>query len=147
MSIRLSGQGEPGEQGGPSGNLYVNIHVKPHPYFKRRNSDVLLALKVNVAQAALGTKVNVPTLEGEREIEVPAGTQPNTVLRLRDLGIPHLQGSGRGDQLVVVQVGIPEHISEKQRGLLKELAETLDTETIIEEKQGVVDRIKEVLGL
>jgi molecular chaperone DnaJ len=147
MSLRLSGQGEPGENGGPPGNLYVNINVKPHPFFKRRDSDVLLELKVNVAQAALGTTVTVPTLEGEQELEIPPGTQPNTVLRLRNLGIAHLQGNGRGDQLVMVQVGIPEQISDHQRALLKELAETLDTEAIVKEKQGFVDRVKEMFGL
>lgn len=147
MSIRLAGEGEPGERGGPPGNLYVNVHVKSHLYFKRRDSDVIVELKVNIAQATLGTRVNVPTLEGEREIAIPAGTQPNTVLRLRDLGIPRLRGNGRGDQLVVVQVAIPQQLSDNQQALLEELASTLGTEVVIEEKQGFVDRLREALGL
>jgi len=147
MSIRLAGEGEPGERGGPPGNLYVNVRVKPHAYFKRRDSDVIVELKVNVAQAALGTRVKVPTLDGEREIAIPAGTQPNTVLRMRELGIPHLRGNGRGDQLIVVQVAIPQHLSDNQETLLEELAKTLGTEVVVEEKQGFVDRLREALGL
>ncbi|MGC9399738.1 MAG: molecular chaperone DnaJ [Anaerolineae bacterium] len=147
MSIRLAGEGEPGEHGGPPGNLYVSVHVKPHPYFKRRDDDVILELKVNVAQAALGAKVKVPTLEGEREIAIPAGTQPNTVLRLRGLGIPHLRNNGRGDQLVVVQVAVPQELTSEQQALFEDLAETLGTEVIVEEKQGFVDRLREALGL
>lgn len=147
MSIRLAGEGEPGEQGGPPGNLYVNIHVKPHLYFNRRDDDVIVELKVNIAQATLGANVKVPTLDGEREVAIPAGTQPSTVLRMRDLGIPRLRGNGRGDQLVVVQVAIPQQLTENQRGIFKDLASTLGTEVIVEEKQGFVDRIREALGL
>ncbi len=147
MSIRLAGEGESGERGGPPGNLYVNVHVKPHPYFKRRDSDVIVELKVNMAQAALGTQVSLPTLDGEREIAIPAGTQPNTVLRMRELGIPHLRGNGRGDQLVIVQVAIPKHLTGEQQSLLEDLATTLGTEVVVEEKHGFVDRLREALGL
>ncbi|MGC9358127.1 MAG: molecular chaperone DnaJ, partial [Anaerolineae bacterium] len=142
MSIRLAGQGEPGEHGGPPGNLYVTLNVKPHPYFKRQNDNVTLELQINVAQAALGGTVTVPTLEGDREIDIPSGTQSGNVLRIRDLGIPHLRGSGRGDQLVVIQVAIPKHLTTEQRELFKELAQTLGTEIVVEERQGFVDRLK-----
>ncbi len=147
MSIRLAGEGEPGEHGGPAGNLYVNVRVKAHPYFKRRDNDVLVELKVNVAQATLGARVKVPTLEGEQEVVIPAGTQPNTVLRIRELGIPHLRGSGRGDQLVVVQVAIPTQLTDDQQVLFESLAENLGTEVIVEEKHSFVDRIREALGI
>ncbi len=147
MSIRLSGEGEPGERGGPPGNLYVTVKVKPHAYFKRQGDDILLELRLNVAQAALGDRVRVPTLEGEREIRIPAGIQPGTVLRLRDLGFPHLRGGGRGDQLVIVQVEIPRNLSEEQRALFHQLGKTLGTEQIVEEKQSFLDRLKETLGL
>ncbi len=147
MSLRLSGEGEPGERGGPPGNLYVTVKVKPHPYFKRQGDDLLLELRVNIAQAALGSRVRVPTLEGEREIRIPPGTQPGTILRLRELGFPHLRGGGRGDQLVIVQVEIPRTLNEEQRALLQKLGETLGTEEIVEEKQGFFDRLKETLGL
>jgi molecular chaperone DnaJ len=125
----------------------VNVRVKAHPYFKRRDNDVLVELKVNVAQATLGARVKVPTLEGEQEVVIPAGTQPNTVLRIRDLGIPHLRGSGRGDQLVVVQVAIPTQLTDDQQALFESLADNLGTEVIVEEKYSFVDRIREALGI
>ncbi len=147
ISIRLAGEGEPGERGGPPGNLYVQIHVKPHPYFKRRGDDVVVELQINVAQAALGSTITVPTLDGERQITVPAGTQAGTVFRLRSLGVPHLRSNGRGDHLVVVQVAVPTHLSADQRTLFQQLSETLGSETLVEEKQSFVDRVKDALGL
>ncbi|MGC9469055.1 MAG: molecular chaperone DnaJ [Anaerolineae bacterium] len=147
ITVRVSGQGEPGELNGPPGNLYITLNVKPHPYFKRRGNDVLLELQINVAQAALGDTVTVPTLDGEREITIPAGTQSGGVFRLRGLGIPVLRGSGRGDELVVTQVAIPKRLSEEQKELFHELGKTLGTEVVVEEKQSFVDRVKEALGL
>jgi molecular chaperone DnaJ len=147
MTIRLSGQGEPGERNGPSGNLYITLNVRNHEYFKRRNNDVMLELKINVAQAALGDVIQVPTLEGEREITIPAGTQSGAIFRLRGLGVPVLRGNGRGDQLIVVQVAIPDELDEEQQDLFQQLAETLGTEVIIQEKQGFVDRLREALGI
>ncbi|MBN1259572.1 MAG: molecular chaperone DnaJ [Anaerolineae bacterium] len=147
LSIRLAGSGEPGERGGTPGDLYVNIQVRPHPYFKRRENDVMVELRINVAQATLGSVVKVPTLEGDHEVTIPPGTQPGSVLRLRGLGVPHLRGNGRGDQLVIVQVAIPTQVSDEQRNLFKSLAKSLGTESIVEEKQTFVDRIKEALGL
>ncbi|MCD6344246.1 MAG: molecular chaperone DnaJ [Anaerolineae bacterium] len=147
MSIRLSGEGEPGEQSGPAGNLYVGVRVKPHPYFKRRDDDVLMELQINVTQAALGATVTVPTLDGEQQLTIPAGTQPSTIRRLRGLGIPRLRGNGRGDQLVIIQVAVPTQLTCEQRELLQTLSHTLGTESVVEEKQGVMDRIKEALGL
>ncbi len=147
ISIRLAGEGEPGELGGPRGNLYINVHVKPHPYFKRQGNDVRVELQVNVAQAALGSVVKAPTLEGERQITIPPGTQSGSIFRLRGLGIPHLRGNGRGDQLVVIQVVVPSQINAEQRELFQQLAQTLGTEAVVEEKQSFVDRIKDALGL
>ena len=147
MTIRLSGQGEPGERNGPSGNLYITLNVKDHDFFKRRNHDVMLELKINVAQAALGDVIQVPTLDGDREITIPAGTQSGAIFRLRGLGVPVLRGSGRGDQLIVVQVAIPDELDEEQADLFKQLAETLGTEVVVQEKQGFVDRLREALGI
>lgn len=147
VTIRVSGQGEPGSKQGPSGNLYITLHVKPHPFLKRRGDDVILEMKINVAQAALGATITVPTLDGEREITIPPGTQAGAIFRLRGLGIPHLRGSGRGDQLIVTQVAIPKRLTEEQRALFHQLAETLGTEVVVEEKQSFVDRVKEALGL
>ena len=147
VTMRVSGQGEPGELNGPNGNLYITLNVKPHEYFKRRNNDVILELKINVAQAALGDVIKVPTLDGERQITIPAGTQSGAIFRLRGLGIPQLRGSGRGDELIVTQVAIPKRLSDEQKELFKELGNTLGTEVIIEDKQSFVDRVKEALGL
>jgi len=147
VTMRLAGQGEPGALGGPNGNLYISLNVNPHTYFKRRNTDVILEVQINVAQAALGDTIKVPTLDGEREVSVPAGTQAGTIFRLRGLGIPQLRGNGRGDHLIVVQVAVPKRLSAQQRELFQQLAGTLGTEVVVEEKLGFVDRVKEALGL
>lgn len=143
--IRLAGEGEPGANGGPNGNLYVIIHVKPHRYFRRRNNDILLDLAINVSQAALGARVTVPTVDGEDTITIPAGTQPGRVLTLKGKGVPHLQRNGRGDQLVVISVQIPRHLSSEQRTLLDQLGQTLGTQAQPQER-GFLDRLKEMLG-
>ncbi len=145
--IRLSGEGEPGERGGPPGNLYVALDVEPHPIFQRRGDDVLVELQVNVAQATLGAEVDVPTLEGEETISIGPGTQNGTVLRLRGQGVPHLRRNGRGDQHVLVRVAIPRQLTREQRQLFKALGETLDPETVWEEKHGLLDELREFLGL
>jgi molecular chaperone DnaJ len=146
--VRLAGEGEIGERGGPRGNLYVVLSVEPHPVFQRRGNDVLVELQVNVAQAALGAKVKVPTLEeGDEEISIPTGTQSGKVIRLRNKGIPHLRRDGRGDQLVLVRVATPTKLTQEQKDLLRELGETLDPETIWEEKSSFIDDLRELFGL
>ncbi len=147
VTMRVVGQGDAGERGGPAGNLYVTLNVKPHPFFKRHNNDIILEMQINVAQAALGDTVKVPTLDGERQITIPAGTQSGAIFRLRGLGIPYLQSNGRGDQLIVVQVAVPTRLSAKQKELFQELAGTLGKEIVVEEKLSFVDRVKEALGL
>jgi molecular chaperone DnaJ len=146
--IRLAGEGEPGERGGPPGNLYISLSVEPHPHFRRRGDDLILELNVNVAQAALGARVTVPTLEEEEQIDIPPGTQAGTILRRREKGVPHLRYNGRGDLLILIRVDVPEKLNEKQRELFRELAETLDTESVVEIKEPTfVDRLREALGL
>jgi molecular chaperone DnaJ len=145
--IRLAGEGEMGERGGPPGNLYVVLDVEPHPVFQRRGDDILVELQVNVAQAALGAEVKVPTLEGEEAIAIPAGAQSGKVLRLRSKGVPHLRRNGRGDQLVVVRVAVPTKLSREQKRLFQELGKTLDPETVWQEKRSFVDELRELLGL
>jgi len=144
--IRLAGEGEAGVYGGPPGNLYVVLGVKPHPYFRRQDSDIILELAINVAQAALGDKVKVPTVDGEEELVIPAGTQTGEVFRLRGKGVPHLRGNGRGDQLVVVRVSIPTKLTSEQKKLFKELSRTLGREVIPQEEKGLLDHLREVLG-
>ncbi len=145
--IRLAGEGEMGERGGPAGNLYVVLDVEPHPIFQRRDDDLLVELQINVAQAALGAEVSVPTLEGEERISIPPGTQSGTALRLRNKGVPHLRRNGRGDELVLVRVAVPTNLSHEQKSLLRELGETLEPETIWQEKHSFVDELRELFGL
>jgi molecular chaperone DnaJ len=92
--VRLAGEGEPGGNGGPHGNLYIVVHVRPHRFFRRRGDDVLLDVGVNISQVTLGARISVPTIEGDEAIQIPAGTQPGKVIRLRGKGIPHLQRGG-----------------------------------------------------
>ncbi|CEG40307.1 chaperone protein [Plasmopara halstedii] len=120
MNLRLAHQGEPGQRGGPAGHLYVGIHVLPDPFFKRRNTDVLVDVPISVAQAVLGGNVVVPTLTGEVEMKIPRGTQPDTVLQMRGKGIKELNSNRRGSQLVNLQVCVPKNLSERQEELMKE---------------------------
>jgi molecular chaperone DnaJ len=143
--IRLAGEGEPGPNGGPNGQLYVVIHVKPHRFFRRRGDDIVLDLAVNVAQAALGARVSVPTVDGEESLTLPAGTQPGKVLTLKGKGVPHLQRNGRGDQLVVISVDIPRTLNDEQRRLFEALSESLGTRAEPQER-GFLDRLKEMVG-
>jgi len=123
--IRLSSEGEAGTRGGPSGNLYTTLSVKQHELFTRDGDDVLYKLPINFAQAALGTKVAVPTLYGEVKLEVPAGCQSGKVFQLKNKGISHLHRSGQGDQIVTLLVVTPDKLTGKQRQLFQELANSL----------------------
>ncbi len=143
--IRLSEEGQAGLRGGMPGNLYVVISVRKHPYFKRRNSDVFLELPINVAQAALGDEIEVPTLDGTENLAIPAGTQTGETFRLRKKGIPYLRGEGRGDEMVTVYVVTPKKLTDEQRRLFEELAQTLGTEVIPQGEKGFFDRLKDVL--
>jgi molecular chaperone DnaJ len=143
--IRLGGEGQPGLNGGPNGNLYITIDVKPHKFFRRRENDIVLDLDINVAQAALGAEVDVPTVDGPAHLKIPAGTQPGKVLRLRGKGIPYLRSSGRGDQLVVVNVDIPARLTNEQRLLFEQLAKSLGSEVRPQERS-FLDWLKETLG-
>ena len=142
--IRVAGEGDPGAYGGPHGNLYVVLNVRPHKFFRRRGDDILLDLSVNVAQAALGDEITVPTVDGDEKLAIPAGTQPGKVFRLRGKGVPHLKRTGRGDQLVVVGVKIPTSLNAEQKKLLKQLASTLGTEVEPQER-GFLDKLREFI--
>jgi len=121
MRLRLAGQGDAGKRGGPPGDLYVNVVVKPHPLFKRQGDDLILEREISFPLAALGGVVSVPTLDGEVELTVPAGTQPGAVLRLRNKGMPRLRGKGRGDMLVQLNVRVPTRLSPEEKELLAQL--------------------------
>ena len=119
QALSLQSEGEAGEIGAPAGDLYVNIRVKPHPLFKRQGDDVVSSVEVSFAQAALGDKISVQTLDGNVKMKVPAGTQPGEVFRIRDHGITHLGKWGRGDHLVEVKITVPKKLSREQKKLLE----------------------------
>lgn len=143
--IRLAGEGQPGENGGPIGNLYLVIRVLSHKYFRRRENDILLDLNINIAQATLGAEVEVPTVDGLTKLKIPAGIQPGKVLRMRGKGVPHLRGNGRGDQMVVVNVEVPKSLTADQRKLMEQLAESLGSDVRPAER-GFLDWLKDALG-
>ncbi|RMF83727.1 MAG: molecular chaperone DnaJ [Nitrospirae bacterium] len=127
--LRLGGEGEGGIHGGGRGDLYVVIQVKEHPIFARSGDDLLCEVPISITQAALGGRIRVPTLKGEEELEIPAGTQTDTVFRLRGKGIPNVHGHGVGDELVRVVVETPTHLNARQRELLEEFARLSGEET------------------
>ncbi|MCA9932496.1 MAG: molecular chaperone DnaJ [Ardenticatenaceae bacterium] len=149
--IRLTGEGGPGVHGGPPGNLYVVIQVKRHEFFQRRGDDIFLDLQINVAQAALGDEVTVPTIDGEEHLTIPAGTQAGAVFKLRGKGVPRLDRSGRGshigrgDEHVIIQVAIPKNLTDEQKRLFKELSGTLG-KAVVPQQRGFFDQLKETLG-
>lgn len=120
--LRLTGEGESSPNGGPPGDLYVFIHVKPHKTFIRNNTDVLCGVEISFSQAALGDRVTIPTLEGEEQLTIPKGTQFGDTFRLPGKGIPSLRGYGRGDQIVKVEIKTPTRLNKKQEALLREFA-------------------------
>ncbi len=126
--LRISGEGDAGERGGPPGYLYIMIKVLPHRFFHRDGTSVLYELSLNFAEAALGTEVMVPTLYGEQKLKVPAGSQTDRVFKFKGKGITHIRGHGRGDQLVRLRVVTPKKLSKQQRRLFEELSESLDAD-------------------
>jgi len=143
--LRLSNEGNVGQFGGPRGNLYLHVGVKQHKLFQRDADDLIYDLELNIAQAALGGDIDVPTLEEAESLHVPAGTQSSEVFVLKQKGVPHLRGGGRGDLLVRVQVMTPKNLSAEQKELVRQLAETLGTGNE-EDDKGILGRIRDALG-
>ena len=141
--LRLANEGESGENGGPPGDLFIQITVAPHPVFSRKGNDLLCEVPLSFAAAALGAKVRVPTLKNEDMIiKIPPGTQHDKVFRIKGLGARGLQNNGTGDQLVRVKLKVPTNLNPKQKELLEEYAkvsgETLDAES------GILDKMKNI---
>lgn len=126
MSLRYTGEGEPGAKGGPPGDLYVTAQVASHAYLQREGADLMVELPVSITEAALGAKIPLKALDGEEMVQVPAGSQPNDVVVLRKKGVPRLRGGGRGDLHVVCRVEVPRDLTQKQRQLLQDFAATFD---------------------
>jgi molecular chaperone DnaJ len=121
--VRFPGKGEAGPLGGAPGDLYVNVHVKPHRFFKRKDSDILLDLPVTFPEAAMGTTIEVPTVIGKVKLKVPAGTSDGRKFRLRGKGAPKLKGKGHGDMIVTARVVVPKKMTAKEKELVKKLQE------------------------
>ncbi len=132
--VRMIGEGQPGANGGPNGNFYIEIEVAPHKFFRRNGNDILLDLDINMAQAALGDEITIPTLDGDVKLRIPQGTQPGRVFRLKEKGVPILQRTERGNQLVTVNVQIPTTLTDEQEGLLQTLGKTMGTDVKIQER-------------
>lgn len=146
QTISLRGEGEPGSKGGPAGDLYISISVRPHPLFQRQGNDVICDIPITFVQAALGAELEVPTLDGKVKYSIPEGTQTGSVFRLKSKGIPFIRGNGRGDQYVKVNVEVPKKLNEKQKAALKEFAE-LSGDDVYEQRKGFFDKMKDALGM
>ena len=144
--LRISGMGEPGERGGPSGDLYIVLYVKPHKIFKRTGIDISCSHSISFVKAALGGTTTVPTLEEKAKLKIPAGTQPNSVFRFRGKGIYKIGTQQRGNQYIKIKVEVPKKINEKQKNILIEYARLNgeDLETLGE--KGIFEKIKKAFG-
>lgn len=145
MQIPLRKQGEPGLRGGENGDLYIFVTVKPHKLFTRENYDLYCDVTVSFTQAALGGEIDVPTLNGMIKHNLPEGTQPGTVIRLRGQGIQNLRGAGKGDLYIKINVEIPRKLTEKQKELLMQFDETL-TGKEYEAKKSFFERVKDAFS-
>jgi len=144
--IALEGQGEAGPRGGPNGDLYVQVKIRPHPTLVRRGSELYYELPITFPQAALGATLSVPTVEGSEEVEVPAGAQHGQEIRLRGKGVPRLRGAGRGDLHVVMNVVVPAKLSKRERELLHELGEVASPAVLPKGSASLLDRLRDLFG-
>jgi molecular chaperone DnaJ len=147
QQLRVAGEGEAGMRGGPSGDLYVLIRIKEHALFRREGDDLIHVLRISPAQASLGDELSVPTIDGaEVPLRVPGGAQHGQMVRVRGKGVPHLGSSGRGDQLVYLDVAVPRTLSKEQRALYKRLRELEGAPEQGDDARGMFDRIKDAMG-
>jgi len=140
--IRLQGEGEPGTHGAYPGDLFIVINVRTHDKFERHGDDLVLEIPITFAQAALGNTINIPTLEGEEPMNIPAGTQPGTVFTLNGKGVPNLRGFGRGDLHIRVAVITPTKLTPRHEELFKELAK-LGGEELTKRKKSIFEKLRE----
>ncbi len=141
--LRVTGEGESGVNGGPSGDLFIVLHVAAHENFERQGADLYTAVPVTFAQAALGADIKVRTLDGEEDLKVPAGTQTGTVFRIKGNGMPNLGGRGKGDLFVAVTLVTPKTLTKEQRKLLEQLADIEDSDF---SDESFIDRVRNIFG-
>jgi len=140
--VRVRGEGEPGENGSVRGDLHCYIRVAPHPFFERHGNDIVCRVPISFTQAALGAKIEVPTLTGRAEVAIPRGTQHGQVLRLVGQGLPDSRTGSRGDELVQILVEVPKKLTKRQEQLLREFAQTED-KSVLPESKGFFEKLKE----
>ena len=145
LKLKVTGEGEAGLHGGPSGDLYIFLSVAPHPIFQRDGDDLLCEIPISYPQAALGAELKVPTLNGHVTMKVPAATQTGKLFRLGGKGMPSLRGRGQGDQIVRIVVETPIRLTPRQRELLEEFAQISGEETN-PHSQSFFDKVKQVFG-
>jgi molecular chaperone DnaJ len=145
MRIRHQGQGDSGFNGGPAGDLYVVLHVKPHSFFEREGKELFCSLPISFTQAALGAEIMIPTLEGEHKLKVPEGTQSGTIFRIKGKGLASLKGGGKGDLHVQLKVHTPAKLTKRQRELLEELGGTSSVDNK-PEPRGLFEKVKDIFG-
>jgi molecular chaperone DnaJ len=145
QAVRIAGEGEPGENGSPSGDLHCYIAIKAHPIFSRHHNDIVCQVPISFTQAALGSNIEVPTLKGREDLEVPAGTQHGEVFKLKGKGLPDLRTYKNGDQIVQILIEIPKKLSDRQKQLLREFAGTED-EKLMPQRKSFVDKLKQVFS-
>ncbi len=144
--LRMTGQGEPGTNGGPHGDLYIFLEVKEHPFFERRGADLYCAMPISFAQAALGAKIKIPTLNGEADLEIPEGTQSGQIFRQKGKGLPNPHG-GKGDLYIDIRVVIPSKLTREQRRLMEQLHQTVKVENKpAERSSSFFDKVKDIFG-
>jgi molecular chaperone DnaJ len=144
--IRVSGRGSAGERRARAGDLYVRIRVAPHELFQRRGDDILYPVDLSMVQAALGTTITVPTLDGDEEVTFAPGTQPGDSKVLRGKGVHHLNGHSRGDQELLIRVLVPRDLDEQQRGLLREFDDSCGIEHYAERDESVLHKLRNWLS-
>ncbi len=144
--VRMTGQGEPGANGGPAGDLYIFIEVKEHPFFERRGADLYCTIPVSFSQAVLGAKIKIPTMRGEEEFAIPEGTQSGQIFRVKGKGLADPHG-GKGDLYVSIRVVTPSKVSREQRRVLEQLGESMKVENKpAERSSGFFDKVKDIFG-
>ncbi len=145
QGVRVAEEGEPGRDGGPRGDLYCYVRIKPHEFLERDGSDLIAAVPISFTQAALGASIEVPSLDGMKGLKVPAGTQHGSVFRIRGQGLPDIRSRRTGDELVQIMVEVPTKLNSKQEELLREFAKT-ENKSVFPKSAGFVDRLKKYFG-
>ena len=144
QAVRIAGEGEPGDNGTPAGDLHCYISVRPHPVFSRHNNDIVCQVPISFTEAALGGSIDVPTLKGSEKLEIPHGTQHGEVFKLKGKGLPDIRSYRNGDEVVQILVEIPKRLTDRQKALLREFAGTED-EKVMPQRKGFLDKLKDAI--